>query len=350
MFNWKKTILNQSASIKEAIQVLNDEALHIVLVVDDAQKLIGTVTDGDIRRGLMLHLTLDTIVSEIMFTEPTVAGVNDGHKYILQKMNELGIMQIPIVDAGGKIVGLETLQILQEKKRSDNPVVLMAGGFGKRLEDLTEHIPKPMLNVGSQPILEIILKQFIDAGFHHFFISTHFKAKILQDHFGDGSDWDVSIQYIHEEKPLGTAGVLGLLPKNLPNLPIILMNGDLLTKVDFLELLSFHRENDGDATICGREHSFQVPYGVIKMEGHCIKNIVEKPVHKFFINSGIYVLNPDFISMIDVGSYLDMPQLLSLRINENKKINMFPLHEYWLDIGQKEQFNQAQIDIQEVFK
>jgi len=347
--NWKKTLLKQSATMQEAIEVLNNESLRIVLVVDDEQKLVGTVTDGDIRRALLRHLTLEAVLSEFMFTQPTVASVTDDHNQILLKMQEFDLLQIPIVDEFGKVGGLETLQLLHEKKQYDNPVVLMAGGFGRRLRPLTEHTPKSMLNVGSKPILETILDQFIGAGFYRFFISTHYKAQHLQKHFGDGSDWGVSIEYIHEDEPLGTAGALGLLPKNIPGLPVLLMNGDLLTKVDFQELLSFHVEHGGEATMCVRKHVFQVPYGVIQAEEHRITSIVEKPVHKYFINAGIYVLNPSILNTIDGKSYLDMPHLLIENINGNKQVNMFPLHEYWLDIGQMKQYEQAQVEIRENF-
>ncbi len=349
MYNWKKTLLNQSAPMQQAIEVLNNESLRIVLVVDDEQKLVGTVTDGDIRRALLRHLTLEAVLSEFMFTQPTVASVTDDHNQILLKMQEFDLLQIPIVDEFGKVGGLETLQHLHEKKQYDNPVVLMAGGFGRRLRPLTEHTPKSMLNVGSKPILETILDQFIGAGFYRFFISTHYKAQHLQKHFGDGSDWGVSIEYIHEDEPLGTAGALGLLPKNIPGLPVLLMNGDLLTKVDFQELLSFHVEHGGEATMCVREYVFQVPYGVIQAEEHRITSIVEKPVHKYFINAGIYVLNPSILNTIDGKSCLDMPHLLIENINGNKQVNMFPLHEYWLDIGQMKQYEQAQVEIRENF-
>ena len=350
MYDWEKTILKKCATMQEAIQVLNNESLRIVLVVDDNQKLVGTITDGDIRRGLLRHLTINSALSEFMFTQPTVASVTDDHNQILLKMQELGLLHFPIVDECGKVVGLEYIHHILEKKRSDNPVILMAGGYGKRLRPLTEHTPKVMLNVGSKPILETILEQFIDAGFHNFYISIYFKAEILQAHFGDGSDWGVSINYIHEEKPLGTAGALGLLPKEGFDLPIIVMNGDLLTKVDFQELLSFHLENGGDATMCVREYDFQVPYGVIQAEEHRITSIVEKPVHKFYINAGIYVLNPDALNTIDGKSYLDMPHLLSEKINGNRQVNMFPLHEYWLDVGQVDEFEKAQLDSRELFR
>jgi dTDP-glucose pyrophosphorylase/predicted transcriptional regulator len=350
VYDWTKIILNQSATMRDAIEVLNSEALRIVLVVDTDERLVGTITDGDIRRALLRHSTMDIILSELMNTEPTIANLTDGRDQLLQKMQELDLLQIPVVDSDGQVTGLETLQHLLEKKRYDNPVFLMAGGFGTRLRPLTEHTPKPMLNVGTKPILETILEQFIETGFYNFFISTHYMAEVVHAYFGDGSEWNVSIQYVHEKEPLGTAGALGLLPKNLPDLPIVMMNGDLLTKVDFIELLSYHNEHGGDATMCVREYDYQVPYGVVKADEHRITSIVEKPVQKFFVNAGIYVLAPSILNGVDGEGFLDMPHLLSEKIKNNEQVNMFPLHEYWLDIGQMEQFEQAQIDSRNIFQ
>jgi dTDP-glucose pyrophosphorylase len=349
LHDWRKAILTQTHTMQTAIEVLNDEALRIVMVVDDNDRLVGTVTDGDIRRGLIRHLSMDTVITEFMFRESTVASVEDSQELILSKMKKLDLLQIPILDNDRKIVGLETLQHLLEITRHDNPVFLMAGGFGKRLQPLTDNIPKPLLKVGAKPILENILDQFIAAGFHNFYISTHYKAEMVREYFGDGSDWDVSIEYIHEDEPLGTAGGLGLLPDDLPELPILMMNGDLLTKIDFEELLNFHIEEGGDATMCVREYDFQVPYGVIKANKHCIVSIEEKPIQKFFVNAGVYVLSHSILDAVDGVSYLDMPQLLGKKIEQNGQINMFPIHEYWLDIGQMEQFDKAQQDSRELF-
>ena len=278
-----------------------------------------------------------------------IKSVKDDKDSILSKMKELDILQIPIIDDDGEIVGLETLQHLIEKKKYDNPVFLMAGGFGKRLQPLTNNIPKPLLTIGRKPILENILEQFIAAGFHCFYISTHFKSEMVQEYFGNGSDWNVTIEYVHEEVPLGTAGSLGLLPENLPDLPILMMNGDLLTKIDFSKLLNFHLQSDGSATVCVREYDFQVPYGVIKAKDDRIISIEEKPVHRFFINAGVYVLDPKILHNIDGVSYLDMPKLLEDEIENSGQVNMFPVYEYWLDIGQKDQFKQAQQDLAEFF-
>jgi dTDP-glucose pyrophosphorylase/predicted transcriptional regulator len=346
MHNWKKIILRQTDTMQTAIRSLEEESLRFVMVVDDYERLVGTVTDGDIRRGLIKQLSMNVKLDEIMHRKPTVASISDDKSFILAKMKRLDLLQIPIVDNDGRVFGLETLHHLLEKNKFDNPVFLMAGGFGKRLSSLTNDTPKPLLRVGKKPILENILNQFISAGFHNFYISIYYKADMLQKYFGDGSDWGVSIKYVREKKPLGTAGSLGLLPNDLPKLPILMMNGDLLTKVCFEELLSFHLQEDGDATMCVREYDFQVPYGVIKANGSHITNITEKPIHRFFVNAGVYVLNHSILDLVNGEDYMDMPQLLEKKIKDSGQVNMFPVHEYWLDIGQKEQFDQAQQDIE----
>jgi dTDP-glucose pyrophosphorylase len=346
MINWKNSILKKTDTMRSAIKVLNKESLGIVMVADKDRRLIGTVTDGDIRRGLIKHLSMDAIIAEIMFTDPTVALASDSKRDVFSKMKLHSLLQIPIVDSSKKIVGLEVLQHLLKNRKYDNPVFLMAGGFGKRLQPLTNFTPKPLLKVGSKPILENILIKFIAAGFHNFYISTHYKADMIQKHFGSGSNLGVTIEYVHEEYPLGTAGGLGLLPDNITDLPLIIMNGDLLTKVDFTELLRFHELKGGDATMCVRKYDFQVPYGVIEEKNGQITSINEKPVHKFFVNAGIYVINPIMLKDIDGVDYLDMPQFLERKIESHSQINMFPMHEYWLDIGQISQLDRAHKDIE----
>ena len=244
----------------------------------------------------------------------------------------------------GILCGLETLQHLIEKPIYDNPVFLMAGGFGTRLHPLTKEMPKPLLKIGSKPILEMIIEQFISYGFHNFYISTHFKSEQIRNYFKNGEIHNITIQYLHEDKPLGTAGSLGLLPDNLPDLPIIVMNGDLLTKVDFINLLDFHYDHDSEATMCVREYAFQVPYGVVQIDNYNIKEIKEKPVHKFFVNAGIYVLNKTLINKLDGKSYLDMTDLLDKELI-NEKVNAFPIHEYWLDIGKIEEYERANREV-----
>jgi dTDP-glucose pyrophosphorylase len=331
--------------MEQAIQVLDSEALRIVMVVDDHERLVGTITDGDVRRALIRHQGMDTKLENVMNREPTMALLKDGREAILSMMKSKDLLQVPIVDDAGRVVGLETLQHLIKNVKLDNPVFLMAGGFGTRLQPLTNDIPKPLLKVGSMPILETILTKFVASGFHNFLISTHYKADMVREHFGDGNKWDVNIRYIHEDKPLGTAGALGLLPDDLPDLPIMMMNGDLLTEVNFERLLEFHNAQGGIATMCVREYDFQVPYGVIKAEGQVIKSVIEKPVHKFFVNAGIYVLGQELVKSVTGSDYLDMPQLLDESIRSGAQVNSFPIHEYWLDIGQMEEFERANRDV-----
>jgi NDP-sugar pyrophosphorylase family protein len=201
-----------------------------------------------------------------------------------------------------------------------------------------------MLKVGDKPILEQILQNFVDAGFHRFYISTHYMPEVIRDYFGSGEKWGVSIQYIHEDEPLGTGGALGLLPHGEIDLPLFIMNGDLLTSLNIHSFLEFHENHQSLATMCVREYEYQVPYGVITSEGTKIKSMVEKPVHKFFVNAGIYLLNPEIVKSVEPGTRIDMPTLLEQHIDAGRSVNMFPIHEYWLDIGRLDDFNRAQMD------
>lgn len=345
MKNWQIITVPPHTSLQAAIATLDKAGVGIVLVTDLGDVLLGTVTDGDIRRALLGHMTMDTPISEIMCTAPQVAEVQWSREELLAMMEAKRLMQVPIVDHNRRVVGVETLHDMLDRKCLDNPVFLMAGGFGKRLYPLTQDCPKPMLKVGGKPILELILQSFVEAGFHRFYISTHYLPEVIQDYFSDGSRWNVSIKYIHEEAPLGTGGALGLLPHDEIDLPVFLMNGDLLTRVDYKSLLDFHERQDGFATICVREYENQIPYGVIESNGCRITQIVEKPVHRCFINAGIYVLSPTLIRSVTPGERIDMPTLLDREIGAGRNVNMFPIHEYWLDIGRMDDFQRAQQEV-----
>jgi len=352
----KKIILRPHDSMKMAIEALNYNPLPdvkiakgIVLVADEHDALIGTITDGDIRRALISKYNLNSHLLDFMCTNPSCAIEGDNKQEILEKMKSLGIIHMPILNSLGQIIKLETLGQLLTNKKHDNTVFLMAGGFGKRLKPLTDKLPKPLINIGSKPILEIIIEQFIEHGFHNFIISTHFKASMITDYFGDGGKWNVQIKYVHEKEPLGTAGALGLLPKNMPDLPIIIMNGDILTKVNFNELLEYHNKNKAIATMCMRDYSFQVPYGVLKIQKNTIIDIVEKPTHNFFINAGIYVIDSKITSQVNGLHYLDMPTLMTNQIELNETVNSFPIHEYWMDIGRINELNKANQEVASMF-
>ncbi|MDT8384914.1 MAG: nucleotidyltransferase family protein [Gammaproteobacteria bacterium] len=345
MHNWRNVLIGSEEPISRAIEILDKEAQRIVLVINNKNQLLGTVTDGDIRRGLINRLGMDEPVREIMYKAPRTASVDDDRETILEIMTASDLLHVPLLDKDGCLVGMETIQHLTSKACHDNPVFLMAGGFGKRLRPLTLDTPKPLLKVGNTPILQTILESFIKSGFHNFYISTHYKADMVRDHFGNGDNWGVKIEYVHENEPLGTAGALGLLPDDLSDKPLIMMNGDLLTKVNFEDLLVYHERFGGIATMCVREYDFQVPYGVVTADEYRVIDIVEKPIHKFFVNAGIYVINPELYSDVSGSKFLDMPDLLQNQITRSKQVNMFPVHEYWLDIGRTEDFELAQITI-----
>ncbi|MFJ4391954.1 nucleotidyltransferase family protein [Pseudomonas soli] len=342
MKQWEMTCVAPDCSMEEAIATLDRVAVRIVLVVDAKRQLLGTVTDGDVRRALLKRRPLETAVKEIMCSSPKTAGKDWTRERILSVMEAYQLLQMPVVDEAGIVIGLETLHGLLNRPQRDNPVFLMAGGFGTRLRPLTHNCPKPLLKVGDKPILELILERFIAAGFHRFFISTHYMPEMIRQHFGDGSRWGVSIAYVHEDEPLGTGGALGLLPHEQIDLPLFLMNGDLLTTLNFLNVLEFHESHGGAATMCVREYEYCVPYGVIQSEGHRIRSMVEKPVQKFFINAGIYLLSPALVKSVQPGTRIDMPTLLEREIAAGRDVNMFPVHEYWLDIGRMEDFQRAQ--------
>ncbi|MDP3625766.1 MAG: nucleotidyltransferase family protein [Hydrogenophaga sp.] len=345
MKNWQSLLVTPDTTLEVAVATLDHAGARIVVVVDDQGRLLGTVTDGDVRRALLKHLPLTEPVANVMWKTPLVAGPDWSRERMRAVMENRRLLQMPIVDSQGVMVGLETLHDVLDERQFDNPVFLMAGGFGTRLYPLTENCPKPMLKVGDKPILELILESFVDAGFHRFYISTHYLPEMIRDHFGDGSRWGVSISYIYEEEPLGTGGALGLLPKDDIQLPMFLMNGDLLTRVDYRGLLEFHAQQNSIATMCVREYKHQVPYGVVQAQGAKVVSMVEKPTQKFFVNAGIYVLSPELLSGVQPGKRIDMPTVLEEAIRNQQTVSMFPVHEYWLDIGRMEDFQRAQEQI-----
>jgi len=340
--------LNKNATIKEALKIIDSGAMQIALVVDDNDTLVGTLTDGDIRRGLLKGLDLDSSIESIIFKTPTIATISDTKEEILKIALSKKLHQIPIVDAGGKIVGIQEIDELIKPKEKTNKVVLMVGGLGTRLRPLTEDTPKPMLKVGDKPILQTIVEKFAEYGYTNIVMCVNYKSHVIQDYFGDGSKFGVSIEYILEEQRMGTAGALSLL-KEKPTEPFFVMNGDLLTNVNFEHLHDFHLSNNSLGTMCVREYDFQVPYGVVNIEDSKITSIEEKPVHKFFVSAGIYMLSPEILKYIPQNQFYDMPTLFEKLISENKSAISFPLREYWLDIGRMEEYKKANDEYDEVF-
>jgi len=339
---WRTALVTRDVTLEQAIRIVDNAALRIALIVDQNDRLLGTLTDGDVRRALLRQLPLNTPVIEVMNTKPVIAKQGISENRLLKMLEQYDLLQIPLVDSEGHVVGLANLHDILSKHRYDNPVFLMAGGFGTRLRPLTNNCPKPMLKVGGKPILERIMLNFIEAGFHRFYISTHYMPEVICDHFGDGENWGVSIKYVHEEEPLGTGGALGLLPYDEIDQPMFVMNGDLLTSLNLESFLEFHQGQNGVATMCVKEYEYQVPYGVIVSEGTQIKSMLEKPVHSFFVNAGIYLLNPGLVKSVQRGICIDMPTLLEREINLGRTVNIFPVHEYWIDVGRIDDFRRAQ--------
>lgn len=347
--NWRKLLVEPGLSLVDAVKRLDEGAKRILIVVDKHDRLIGTVTDGDIRRALIRQSELTTPISEIMNTNPKSATHAWSRLRLLSFMERTDLLQLPIVDEKNKVVGVTFLYELLKKPRIDNPVCLMAGGFGTRLKPLTDSCPKPMLTVGDKPILEIILERFIEAGFWRFYISTHYMANTIKGYFGNGSDRDVEINYLDEREPLGTGGALSLLPKEEINAPLILMNGDLLTNLDFLSLLSHHELSQSKLTMCLREYEQQVPFGVVNTQKGEVKSIVEKPINRYHVNAGIYVMEPSVIAGLEKNQYVDMPTVVDRLLKQRASIGYYEVSEDWLDIGRLDDFKKAQQFVLESF-
>ncbi|MEQ8352753.1 MAG: nucleotidyltransferase family protein [Leptospiraceae bacterium] len=340
MKNWKDILLRKEDSLVDAIQKIDASGAQIAIIADEQGKLEGVLTDGDVRRSILKGYDLKVLVKDVMNRNPRTVLASTPSSEILHIMRKNTYHQIPLVDEEGRVAGLITLDELIGATDRPNRVVLMAGGQGKRLHPLTIDTPKPLLQVGGRPILESIVQRFADQGFVHFFISVNYKAEMICDYFGNGERWGVNIQYIHEDKSLGTAGALSLIEEQLED-PIIVMNGDLLTHVNFNFMLKFHLETDSVATMAVREYDFEVPYGVVSVENQRIREIEEKPIHRFFVNAGIYVLSPEALSYLPQNQHLNMTTLFDTLVAQDRIASAYPLREYWLDIGRMSDYEKA---------
>ncbi|MEM9970135.1 MAG: nucleotidyltransferase family protein, partial [Pseudomonadota bacterium] len=287
-------------------------------------------------------------VSQVMNAAPTTVTRGDDEAAVRRIMRQRKLQHVPVLDAAGVLIDLATVDELFGVTARDTRVVLMAGGLGKRLRPLTETVPKPMLEVGGRPLLEQIIGVFADQGFTRISISVNYRKEMVQDHFGDGARFGVDIDYIEEDAPLGTAGALSLI-KDRPTRPFIVMNGDLLVSLQFANLLKFHDTLGAAATMVVREHTYQVPYGVVRADGDEMTVIEEKPTERYFVNGGIYVLSPEALDKIEPGSALDMPTLLTRLKTAGHKVAVFPLAEYWRDVGQLGDLEAARSEFGEVF-
>jgi len=345
----KNIKIHKDATINEALKTISKGTFQIAIVVDKKDKLLGTLTDGDIRRGFLKGLNINSSIKSIFVKNPTIVEKNFSKEKLLGIALSKKIYQIPVVDNNRKLIGIHILDELIKSKTKSNKVVIMAGGKGMRLRPLTKNIPKPMLKVGKKPILQIILEKFKESGYKNFVICVNYKSKVIQDFFRDGMKFGVKITYIHEKIKMGTAGALSLLKKNMKiNEPFFVMNGDLLTNLNFEKLLDFHQNHNSKATMCIREYNIESPYGEVQLSKENIIGINEKPSHKFFVNAGIYILDPKCLKLIPKRFY-DMPTLFKKIIDKKEKVISFPLGEYWLDIGRFNDYDRANFEYDSIF-
>ena len=339
MRNIEKIKIAEDSSIKQTLKVISDGTFQIAIVVDKKGKLVGTLTDGDIRSGFLKGLNINSSVKSIVNKNPIIVKKTETKEKLLKIAISNKIHQIPVVDKNNKVIGIHIIDELIETKDKSNKVVIMAGGRGMRLRPLTKNIPKPMLKIGNKPILQTIVERFKESGYENFVICVNYKSKIIKNYFGDGKNFGVKISYIQEKTRMGTAGALSLFQKK-PNKPFFVINGDLLTNLDFDKMLDYHIHHNSKATMCVTEYNLDSPYGEVKLDDKNIISIEEKPAHKVFVNAGVYILNPECIDLIPRKFY-DMPTFFKKIIKKKIKTISFPLGEYWLDIGRSNDLKKA---------
>jgi dTDP-glucose pyrophosphorylase len=337
---WNRAIISPDRTLHDAIQNLNEVALKLLLITDDEGCLIGTLTDGDIRRGLLRGLTMESPIAEIVHANPLVVPETMGRELVLSLMTANKIQQIPIVNKRGQLVGLHVWNDIVSPVQRPNLMVIMAGGKGTRLRPYTENCPKPMLTVSGKPILEHIIARAKQEGFSKFVLAVHYLAHQIEEYFGDGQAFGVQIDYLKEEVPLGTAGALSLLHP-LPALPFIVTNGDVLSDIRYGELLDFHDRYHAAATMAVRIHEWQHPFGVVRIQGVEIVGFEEKPIFRSHINAGVYALSPHTLQLLSSDQPCDMPTLFEKVQGQDDLIIAYPMHEPWLDVGRPDDLLKA---------
>lgn len=332
--------VHERATFRDAVLRINEEKSGMALVVNDEACLVGVITDGDIRRGILKGISLEDPVSRAMTRNPITAQESYTKGEIFRLMVQHQISHIPIVDENHRLLGIVYEDALRRESLLTIPVVVMAGGLGTRLRPLTEKVPKPMLKVNGKPMLERIIERFRDLGVLDFYLSVNYKANVIEEYFGDGSAWRIKIHYLREKKRLGTAGSLSLLPKDLPY-PFFVVNADIITDLDFRAIYQFHREQAPDITVAVKKVSYQVPYGTIEVEHGRIVSLSEKPHIKKFVNAGIYILEPKVLSEVPEDQFFDMTDLISKLIAQGKLVSSYLISGTWLDVGQKKDYYQV---------
>lgn len=338
---WRDAILNSDVTIEQVIRNLDQVAIRLVMIVNDDGELLGTISDGDVRRALLRGLNMASPIESVIHRTPLVVPEAMKHELVLQLMTANKVQQIPVIDEQRRVVGLHLWDEINTVRDRSNSMVIMAGGLGTRLRPRTERCPKPLLQVGGRPMLEHIIDRAKDEGFRHFILALGYLGHMIEDHFGDGSRWQVRIEYLREKTPLGTAGAIGLM-RAKPELPFIVTNGDVLTDVRYSQMLDFHTRHDAVATMAVRVHEWQHPYGVVQTHGLDIVGFEEKPIARTHINAGVYVLDPIVLQELGINDRCDMPSLFGRLHSKGMRTLAFPMHEPWLDVGRPADLEQAE--------
>ncbi|ABM29600.1 nucleotidyltransferase family protein [Nitratidesulfovibrio vulgaris] len=341
----KSFIISHNATLAQGLNKLNSNAGATLFVIDDDNRLRGTMTDGDVRRALLQGVRLEDPINQAMHSAPFVTHVSSALEERLRLMHAHGVRHLPVIDDSGFLLGIEMLQGSVSTALLPNIAVIMCGGLGSRLGHLTHNCPKPMLEVGGKPILERIMCSIIQAGISRFFFATHYLKEKIECYFGNGEKWGVQIEYLKEKKRMGTGGALSLMPY-VPSHPMLIMNGDILTEFNIRHLLDFHSMTNSIATMAIAEYCYQNPYGVVRHEGTMLLDIDEKPTNSWFINAGIYVAEPSLVEKVPQDTFIDMPTLLLNAKKKGETISIFPICEKWLDIGREPDYRSAQRMIQ----
>ena len=339
----ESVVISPSASISEAIAKLDKAGTGALILCEEQLKLYGIITDGDIRRAILQGISLDTACEKIAIRNPLTLNSSVSSRDALCLMNEHDINHLPVIDDDGNVLEFRLRRDIVKEEQIDLSAVIMAGGYGKRLLPLTEHVPKPMLPVGDKPLLELTIEQLRRSGIRNLSLTTHYLPENIMEHFGDGEAFGVKLNYVTEDHPLGTAGGLRLL--NKPNGPFLVINGDILTGVSFQEMLKYHRKYGAELTVGVRKYEVQVPFGVVECNDERITHLKEKPSLTFFINAGMYLLEPAAYECIPEGERFDMTDLIQKLLDAGRPVVSFPIMEYWLDVGRHNDYQQAQEDV-----
>ncbi|WP_195962670.1 nucleotidyltransferase family protein [Clostridium tyrobutyricum] len=340
----KNLFSKENSSIKSILSVLDKGAKGIAFIIDDTDKLIGTITDGDVRRAILSGANLQDDISNIVHRNPVCISCDTNREKIRDIFIKKAVKVIPVVDGENRVVDLISINDILLPEGKENPVIIMAGGLGTRLKDLTKEVPKPMLKVGHNPILQHIIANFKQYGYNKILISVNYKSEIIENYFQDGLAYGVKIEYIKENKRLGTAGGIKLAEDYIDK-PFFVINGDIFTNLNVENMMKFHVKNKFDITVGTRKHSFQIPYGVIETENNYIKHIKEKPKIEYLINAGVYCLNPNLISLIPDNKYFEITDLIDICIKNGAKVGSYEITDYWMDIGRMEDYNKVNSDI-----